>query len=227
MCYIQHIKHLRLQGFIGDSKEHLSLRIYADADLGGDRPEFKSTSGAFLCLVGTHSFFPLSAKVTKQTAVAHSTPEAEIVSANEAIRRVGIPALDIWEIALERTVPLTLIEDNESTVCIIKSGRNPTMRHLSRTQGINIGWLHDLYKKELFNVMYSRTEAQCADVFTKCFKDLPKWEQAYRMIGMRRPGEPPVMPPTPGPRPPVPEAVAKAKAEAKARAKARKAGGGW
>ena len=101
------------------------------------------------------------------------------------------------------------------------------MRHLSSTQGINIGWLHDLYKKELFNVMYSRTEAQCADVFTKCFKDLPKWEQAYRMIGMRRPGEPPEMPPTPGPRPPVPPAVAKAKAEAKARAKARKAEGGW
>ena len=73
---------------------------------------------------------------------------------------------------------------------------------------MNIGWLHDLYKKELFNVMYSRTEAQCADVFTKCFKDLPKWEQAYRMIGMRRPGEQPELPPTPGPRPPVPEAVA-------------------
>ena len=58
-----------------------------------------------MCLVGTQPFFPLSAKVTKQTAVAHSTPEAEIVSANEAIRRVGIPALDIWEIALERQSP--------------------------------------------------------------------------------------------------------------------------
>ena len=101
------------------------------------------------------------------------------------------------------------------------------MRHLSRTQGVNIGWLHDLYKKELFNVMYSRTEAQCADVFTKCFKDLPKWEQAYRMIGMRQPGEKPEMPPTPGPRPPeVAEAKAKAKARAK-EAKARAKAGGY
>ena len=139
----------------------------------------------------------------KQTAVAYSTPEAETVSANEAIWRVGIPALDIWEVALQRKVPLCLIEDNESTVCIIKSGRNPTMRHLSRTQGVIIGWLRDLYKKNLFNVMYSRTESQCADVFTKCFKDLPKWEQAYRMIGMRKPGEQPSFPPTPGPRLPV------------------------
>ena len=112
----------------------------------------------------------MSAKATKQTDVAHYTPEAETVCANEAIRRVGIPALDIWEIALERTVPL---------------------------QGVNIGWLHDLYKKELFNVMHSRTEAQCADVFTKSFKDLPKLEQAYRMIGMRKPGEQPRLPSNP------------------------------
>ena len=75
---------------------------------------------------------------------------------------------------------------------------------------MNINWLHDLYKNNLFNVMYSRTESLCADVFTKCFKDLPKWEQAYRMIGMHKPGEKPVLPPALGPRPPKEEVIARA-----------------
>ena len=188
-----------------DELKGLILRIYADADVAGDGPEHTSTSGAFLCLIGDNTFYPLSAKVTKQTAIAHSTPEAEITSANEAIRRIGLPALDLWEQVAKRKVALTLIEDNESTVAIIKSGRNPTMRHISRTQGVNIGWLHDLYDKKLFSMIYSRTESMCADVFTKTFKDLPKWQLAYRMIGIRKPGDMPEMPPEVGARPPKPE----------------------
>ena len=70
--------------------------------------------------------------------MAHSTVEAEIVSADTAVRAVGLPALDLWEPVLGRAVSLTLIEDNESTAAIIRSGRNPTMRHMSRTQGVNV-----------------------------------------------------------------------------------------
>ena len=89
-------------------------------------------------MVGPNTFFPLAAKAQKQTAVAHSTVEAEIVSANFAVRTIGLPALDLWETVLERSVALTLIEDNESTAAIIRTGRNPTMRHLSRTHGVNV-----------------------------------------------------------------------------------------
>ena len=71
----------------------------------------KSTSGIFLAMVGPNTFFPLAAKAQKQTAVAHSTVEAEIVSANFAVRTIGLPALDLWETVFERSVALTLIED--------------------------------------------------------------------------------------------------------------------
>ena len=208
MCYINCSKTHRLSGFIGDGPSALKLRLYADADFAGDRPEFKSTSGAFMALVGPNSFFPLAAKATKQTSVAHSTVEAETVAANSAVRTIGLPALDLWEVALKRSVQLTLIEDNESTAAIIRSGRNPTMRHLGRTHGVHVNWLHDLYKRKVFGVLYSRTEAQCADVFTKAFRELPKWQQAYRMIGIGRPEDAIKPPPEPGPRP---ETLAKKK----------------
>ena len=118
--------------------------------------------------------------------------------------------MDLWETVLGRSVPLTLIEDNESTAAIIRTGRNPTMRHLLRTQGVSVAWLHDLYVKKAFGVVYSRTEAQCADVFTKTFRELPKWQQAIRLIGIGRPGTPCAMPPEPGPRPDTMEKKAKA-----------------
>ena len=86
----------------------------------------------FLAMVGPNTFFPLAAKAQKQTAVAHSIVEAEIVSPGFAVRTVGLPSLDLWEIVLRRSVALTLIEDNESTAAIIRSGRNPTMRHSAR-----------------------------------------------------------------------------------------------
>ena len=57
--------------------------------------------------------------------------------------------------------------------------------------------------------MYTRTEAQCADVFTKPFRELPKWLQAIRMIGIGKPGGKQCLPPEPGPRP---ETVEKKKA---------------
>ena len=65
------------------------------------------------------------------------------------------------------------------------------MRHISRTQRVIIGWLHDLYEETLFNMLYSRTESMCADVFTKTFKGFPKWQLAYRKIGIRKPGQAP------------------------------------
>jgi len=201
MCYINCTTDHCLSGFVGDGPSALRLRVYADADFAGDRPEFKSTSGVFLAMVGPNTFFPLAAKAQKQTAVAHSTVEAEIVSANFAVRTIGLPALDLWETVFERSVALTLIEDNESTAAIIRTGRNPTMRHLSRTHGVNVSWLHDLYERKKFGVVYTRTEAQCADVFTKTFRELPKWQQAIRLIGIGRPTTACTLPPEPGPRP--------------------------
>ena len=71
------------------------LHLYADADFAGDRPGFKSTSGGYLAMSGPTTCFPLGAKCQKQTSVSHSTPEAEIVAANVAVRTIGLPGLDL------------------------------------------------------------------------------------------------------------------------------------
>ena len=216
VCYIDSTADYVLRGFVGDPPEDLKLHLYADADFAGDRPSYKSTSGAFLALSGPNTCFPLGAKCQRQTAVAHSTPEAEIISANAAIRTIGLPAVDLWEVILNRRTELLLLEDNESTYQIIKTGRNPTMRHIQRTQGVNVAWLHDLFTKGLFTMMYTSSESQCADLFTKAFKEGHRWDEAVAKIGVS-PKDGPVRPPPPlGRRP---EKPGKAKPKKKAKAK--------
>ena len=41
----------------------------------------------------------------------------------------------------------------------------------------------------------------CADIFTKTFRESPKWLHAIKLIGIRPSGTLPVAPPEPGPRP--------------------------
>jgi len=94
----------------------------------GDLGTRKSTTGIFLALAGPNSFFPLTGISKKQTAVSHSTPEAEIVAAAAAIRTVGLPALDLWDVIFSsiagRKATMKFFEDNTATIAIIRSGRN-------------------------------------------------------------------------------------------------------
>ena len=124
--------------------------------------------------------------------MSHSTPEAEIVAAAAALRIVGLPALDLWDrIFLDSVgskVNLKFYEDSTATIAIIKSGRNPQLRHVSRTHDVSIKWLSEAFRKERQIVLeYVSTDKQCADIFTKAFDDTAKWEHALSLIGFRGP----------------------------------------
>ena len=56
----------------------------------------KSTSRGTLCVFGSHTFVPISWMCKKQTAVSHSSTEAEIISLDTGLRLDGLPALELW-----------------------------------------------------------------------------------------------------------------------------------
>ena len=51
MSYINHTIDLRLYGWVGDSIDAFQLNLYVDADLAGDTPSCKSTSGVFFAVL--------------------------------------------------------------------------------------------------------------------------------------------------------------------------------
>ena len=86
----------------------------------------------------------------KQGCVSHSTPEAEIVAADHAMRTAGVPSLDLWERLLGRGVTLQFHEDNETCISAMRCGYSAAMRHLRRTHGVYNGSLIN-FKKSTTN----------------------------------------------------------------------------
>ena len=172
-----------MYGWMGDHKDKLELVLYCDADLAGDRTDAKSTSGVFVCLYGPNSFMPLAAVSKKQTPVSKSTPEAEIVAIDHGLCKHALPALSLWENLLDKNMTIRLMEDNSAACRIVITGRNPSMRHMSRTQRIDVAWLNERYSEKTFVFVECPTEYQAGDIMTKHFTDSKVWDRNLSLIG--------------------------------------------
>ena len=82
---------------VGDTAENCIMALFSDASFAGDLKDSKSTSGAFLALVGPRTFVPITWMCKKQTAVSHSSTEAEIVSLDAGMRMEGLPSTMLWD----------------------------------------------------------------------------------------------------------------------------------
>ena len=59
---------------------------------------------------------------------------------------------------------LYIFEDNEAVIKMISKGRSPTMRHVSRTHRVALGWLFDrINLNPKIQIKYVDTKNQLAD----------------------------------------------------------------
>ena len=77
--------------------ESCALMLFTDADFAGNLRDSKSTNGLFMAMVGPNTFHPLGAVSKTQTAVSHSSTDAEVIALDHAIRVEGLPAITFWE----------------------------------------------------------------------------------------------------------------------------------
>ena len=63
---------------------------------------------------------------------------------------------------------LYVFEDNEAVIKMIKKGKSPTMRHVSRNHRVALDWLFDRsYLDPKIQIKYIETKNQLADMLTK------------------------------------------------------------
>ena len=74
------------------------LGLFQDSDFSGDLEDSKPTSGGTLCVLGSHTFVPISWMCKKQTVVSHSSTESEIISLDTGLRLDGLLALELWDL---------------------------------------------------------------------------------------------------------------------------------
>ena len=58
------------------------------------------------------------------------------------------------------------------------------MRHIGRTHGISVSWMHERFSGSEAKMHYCPTDKQCADIFTKAFDNLDKWTHARMLISV-------------------------------------------
>jgi hypothetical protein len=166
----------------------LRLCLYADADFAGCPGTLRSTSGAQIQIEGSYTRFPIMARSIRQSAVANSTPDAELAALATAFRAMTIPAIDLWEVVLPVPVTCSDHEDNSACISVVTTGKNPTMRYIGRTQGINIQLLHEFLgtvNPDCPCAMVKTESADMvADVHTKGFTKSGEWNHVCRNANM-------------------------------------------
>ena len=98
ISYIHHTCDYKQYCYVGNTAKQCRLGLFQDSDFAGDLDDSKSTSGGTLCVLGSHTFVPISWMCKKQTAVSHSSTESEIISLDARLRLDRIPALDLWDL---------------------------------------------------------------------------------------------------------------------------------
>ena len=98
ISYIHHTCEYKQYCYVGNTAKQCRLGLFQDSDIARDLEDSKSTSGGTLCVLGSHTFVPISWMYKKQTSVSHSSTESEFIYLDAGLRLNGIPALDLWDL---------------------------------------------------------------------------------------------------------------------------------
>ena len=88
ISYIHHTCEYKQYCYVENTAKQCRLGLFQDSDFAGDLEDSKSTSGGTLCVLGSHTFVPISWMCKKQTSVSQFN----------RIRNHLFPALDLWDL---------------------------------------------------------------------------------------------------------------------------------
>ena len=111
ISYIHHTCEYKQYCHVGNTAKQYRLGLFQDSDFAGDLEDSKSTSGGTLCVLGSHTFVPISWMCKKQTAVSHSSTESEIISLDTGLRLDGLPALELRDLIVSVLGNISRISD--------------------------------------------------------------------------------------------------------------------
>ena len=111
ISYIHQTCEYKQHSHVGNTAQQCRLELFQDSDFAGDLEDSKSTSGGTLCVLGSHTFVPISWMCKKQTAVSHSSTESEIISLDTGLRLDGVPALEPWDLMVSVLGNISRVSD--------------------------------------------------------------------------------------------------------------------
>lgn len=125
---------------------------YSDSDWGGDKNDFKSTSGFVFKVFGN----TVSWLSRKQPTVSISSTEAEYIALAEAVCEAKWLKNLLTEMGINCAEAINVFEDNQSCIKIAEEPRkNQRMKHLN----IKYNFIRDEIAKKELSVKYRRNKS--------------------------------------------------------------------
>ncbi|XP_058446183.1 uncharacterized protein LOC131427212 [Malaya genurostris] len=156
--------------------ESEQLVVFADADWGTDVNDRKSVSGLVIKLYGQ----TVAWSTKKQSSVALSSTEAELMALCQASCEV------MWIVNLLRSVqwevsePISVFEDNQPCISVVLDPRKlKRMKHIE----VQYHFLKELIEKGKLVLKYLETGEQLADMMTKGLP-APRFRKFRDMLGV-------------------------------------------
>ena len=106
ISFIYHHKDSVIKSWLGNKASACKLMLFCYASFAIDLKDSKSTSGSLLCLVGSHTFCPITWMCKKQGCVSHSSTESEIDALDMGLRLDDLPAMTLWDMIIHVLEPL-------------------------------------------------------------------------------------------------------------------------
>ena len=150
---------------------------HADADFAGEDETAKSTTGfAFSGGSGV-----LCWKAATQSLVTHSSTEAELVALDSAARELEYLRQIAVDFGIKLELPVTVYQDNLSTVQVVKSGRfSARTKHLS----VRYHYTHNLMKDGIVTLQHLGTKHLPSDALTKALGAYDHKRHSLVLLGM-------------------------------------------
>ena len=152
------------------------LKAYADSD-------YANCIDTRRCVSGYITYFrnsPISWISKKMPSVVLSTTEAEYMALCLLAQECLFLRHFLTELGIKFTKPITLYEDNQSTIKLVK---NPELHGRSKHIQIREMFLQEQVHDLIFTVLYCATSDQLADIFTKALP-VPAFETLRRRLGL-------------------------------------------
>ena len=142
-----------------DKKEQATLKIFVDADHGGDRGTGRSTSG----IVFKYGDTTLDCISKRQTAVANSTGAAEMMALADAVRNSSVMRIMLEEINVKVSA-IPIYTDAQVVVDMLKKGHpSSKLKHLA----LAFYTIKDKMVEGKITVHHIPGVDNCADILTK------------------------------------------------------------
>ena len=133
ISYIHHTCEYKQYCYVGNTTKQCRLGLFQDSDSASDLEDSKSTSGGTLCVVGSHTFVPISWMCEKQTSGSHNPTESEIISLDAGLRLDGLTALDLWDLIVSVLGNMTQTTERPGRPVII----DRSQRSQGKTNALN------------------------------------------------------------------------------------------